>query len=60
MSEAIKHSIMVYRGGADYKDNGRQSHDHKTDRIPFVTASSIRYGDLPGSETLRLHRKVYR
>ena len=60
MSEAIKHSIMVYRGGADYKDNGRQSFNNQTDRITPFTASSICDGDLPGSEKLRLHRKVYR
>jgi hypothetical protein len=60
MSETIKHSTLVHRGDPYLEDNGRQSHDHKTDRIPPATASSIYYGDLPGSETLRLHRKVYR
>ena len=60
MSETIKHSTLVHRGNPYLKDNGRQSHDHKTDRIPSATASSIYYGDLPGSETLRLYRKVYR
>ena len=60
MSETIKHSTLVPRGNPYSKNNGRQSHDHKTDRIPPAPASSIYYGDLPGSETLRLHRKVYR
>ena len=60
MSEAIKHNIMDYRGGADYKDNGRQSFNNQTDRITPFTASDICASDLPGSEKLRLHRKVYR
>tara|TARA_Y100000310_G_scaffold34804_1_gene32964 strand:+ start:678 stop:860 length:183 start_codon:yes stop_codon:yes gene_type:complete len=60
MSETIKHSTLVHRSDPYLEDNGRQSHDHKTDRIPSATASSIYYGDLPGSETLRLYRKVYR
>ena len=60
MSETIKHSTLVYRGDPYREDNGRQSYDHKADRITSITASGIYYGDLPGSETLRLHRKVYR
>jgi len=60
MSEAIKHSTLAYRGDPYSKNNGRQSHDHKTDRIPSVTTSNICYGYFPGRKTLRLHRKVYR
>jgi hypothetical protein len=60
MSETIKHSTLVHRGDPYPKDNGRQSHDNQTDRISFVTTSSICYGDFPGRKTLRLHRKVYR
>ncbi len=59
MSETIKHSTLVYRGDPYPKNNGRQSHDYQTDRIPSITTSGIYYGDLPGSETLRLYRKVY-
>ena len=60
MSENIKQDIMVYRSGADYKDNGRQPFNHQTDRITPFTASDICDGDLPGREKLRFHRKVYR
>ena len=59
MSETIKHSTLVPRGNPYSKNNGRQSHGYQTDRIPSITTSGICYGDLPGSKTLRLHRKVY-
>ena len=59
MSEAIKHSIMVYRGDSYYKDNGGQSHDYKTDRIAPIATSSICHGVFHSSEKLRFHRKVY-
>ena len=60
MSENIKQDIMVYRSGSYYKDNGRQSSDHQTDRITPFTASDICDGDLPGREKLRFHRKVHK
>tara|TARA_R100001244_G_C5115045_1_gene122084 strand:+ start:10 stop:192 length:183 start_codon:yes stop_codon:yes gene_type:complete len=59
MSENIKQDIMVCGSGTDYKDYGRQSFDYQTDRITTVTTSDIHTGDLPGSKTLRLHRKIY-
>ena len=60
MSENIKQDIMVYRSGADYKDNGRQPFNNQTDRIAPFTASDICDGAFHSSEKLRFRRKVHK
>lgn len=59
INETVKQDIMGCGSGADYKNYGRQSFDYQTDRVSPVTTSNIYIGDILGSETLRLHRKVY-